>query len=72
MEKFFASFLATLAILMIFGSGKIQADTMTFYSIDAEDGYAVESSETSNIGGAVNIFYTSNSSLRLGDNADKK
>ena len=43
--------------------------TVTFTSIAAQDGWILESSETSNIGGLTNVTDTT---LRLGDDADNK
>ena len=42
--------------------------TVTFYSTATEDGYVIESSETSNVGGSKSNTSVSNSALRAGDN----
>jgi hypothetical protein len=41
--------------------------TMTFTSIAADDGWVLESKETSNVGGKVNSINTGAGALRLGD-----
>jgi hypothetical protein len=49
-----------------------QTLTNTFYSVNAEDGYVLESAETSNIGGAMAATLNTTASLRVGDDATKK
>ena len=46
--------------------------TSTFVSIGAEDGYLLESTETSNVGGTVSANTTSTSALRIGDESNKR
>jgi hypothetical protein len=46
--------------------------TSTFVSIGAEDGYLLESTETSNVGGTVSANNTSTSALRMGDESNKR
>jgi hypothetical protein len=46
--------------------------TVTFYSVGAYDGYVVESSETSNVGGARNETATDGAAIRVGDTGAKK
>jgi DNA-binding beta-propeller fold protein YncE/fibronectin type 3 domain-containing protein len=45
---------------------------ITFTSVGAEDGYARESTETSNTGGTTNASLTSTSALRAGDDASDR
>ena len=46
--------------------------TTTFISVAAQDGWVLESSETSNAGGSLNATDTSTSALRLGDDNKNK
>ena len=46
--------------------------TSTFVSIGAEDGYLLESTETSNVGGTVSANTTSTSAMRMGDESNKR
>ena len=50
----------------------VQTLTNTFVSVGAEDGWVLESSETSEIGGSSNRTDTTTSALRIGDDASKK
>jgi hypothetical protein len=46
---------------------------VTFTSVAAEDGYVLESTETSNVGGSINATANNSSALRVGDdNKDKQ
>jgi len=46
--------------------------TVTFISAGAQDGWVLESSETSNIGGSFDALSTTSSALRVGDNNQNK
>jgi len=46
--------------------------TVTFTSVAAEDGYIVESTETSNVGGAITATTNNNFALRAGDTSTKQ
>jgi hypothetical protein len=49
------------------------ATTITFTSVAAQDGWVLESSETSNAGGSLNVNAATTSSLRVGDdNKDRQ
>jgi hypothetical protein len=45
---------------------------VTFTSVAAQDGWVLESSETSNVGGSINATDTSTSALRVGDDNKNK
>jgi len=46
--------------------------TVTFYSVAADDGWVLESSETSGSGGSRNATANTTSAIRVGDDASKK
>lgn len=51
----------------------VNADTIvTFTSIATQDGWALESNETSNVGGSIDSNGSNNSSLRVGDDASRR
>lgn len=49
-----------------------QTTTVTFTSIAVEDGYLIESTETSNVGGSINSTGSAGGALRAGDNGGDK
>ena len=50
----------------------IKPTTLTFTSVGAEDGWVLESTETSNVGGSIKAGDTSNKALLLGDSSKKQ
>ena len=62
----------TAVLNITVGAATVQTLTNTFVSVGAEDGWVLESSETSEIGGTSNSTAATTSALRIGDDASKK